>query len=146
MASLGDFTRLLNQHGGSTNRREQDIVRAHLMYNGRSVELATKCSHSGAKVARVSGSSPAFVWFCEELRDTAEQSKDVELEELWDETEAISQHLRAGQTVTSDSWRSHSQRLGMECALPMTIESCDTMFQAFVESCARRMFDASNTR
>ena len=28
MASLGDFTRLLNQHGGSTNRREQDIVRA----------------------------------------------------------------------------------------------------------------------
>ena len=144
MTSVGDFTWFLSQLGGSVLRRDKQTLRAHLIYNGRSVELAAKFSQNGVNTARISGSLSAFTWFEEKLNEHIAKDKEVDFDLLWNETEDLSQDLRAGRKVTAVRWRAHLKRLDLAHALPMTIESCEKMFQALAESHAKRIFGVSD--
>ena len=141
MTSLEDLSCFVVQDlGGSIIRRDQDSLRAHLVYNGRSVEVSAKSSRKGVIVARSCGSVPAFTYFCEKFRDFAARRKELPFDP-WNDTEVICRALRAGGKVSAERWRSHLHRAGIEEALPMTPEGCEKVFQVLAETHAQRVFD-----
>ena len=144
MTSLEDIACLVGQLGGSILRKDSNSLRAHLVYNGRSLEVSAKSTHKGIVIARSCGSVPAFTYFCDKFRDFAARRKELPFD-AWDDTEIICRALRSGDKVTPDRWRSHLQRAGIDEALPMTPEGCEQVFQTLSEWQTQRVLESATS-
>ena len=144
MTSLEDIACLVGQLGGSILRKDSNSLRAHLVYNGRSLEVSAKSTHKGIVIARSCGSVPAFTYFCDKFRDFAARRKELPFD-AWGETEIICRNLHSGEKVTPERWRSHLQRAGVDDVLPMTPESCQQVFQTLAERHAQRVLDGASS-
>ena len=144
MTSLDEIASLVGQLGGSIIRRDQNSLRAHIVYNGRSLEVSVKSTRREVVLARSCGSAPAFTYFCQKFHDFAAKRRELQFD-AWSDTEAISRALRAGGKVNPDRWRSHLQRAGVDEVLPMTPESCEQVFQTLAERHAQRVLDDANS-